>query len=64
MYKLVLIKLNDTQPPVIILIENTLDAGGFTGSRIPEQQTVVRAPARYERFGIVDQLLFSGLITD
>ena len=36
-----LINFDNPQSPVIILIENGLDAGGFSGSRISEEEAVV-----------------------
>jgi len=39
-----LIDLDDPKPSVIIFIEHGLNAGGFSGSAVTEQQDVIGSP--------------------
>ena len=58
-----LVNLNNTETLVIILVDNTLDTGGLSGSRITKQQAVIRLLAIYKSQSVVHQLLFGDLIT-
>ena len=60
--ELVAVYLNDTQAPVVVFVGDGLDAGGFSRSRVPVQQTVVRLSSRHEGLRIFHQLLFRRLI--
>ena len=60
--KLVLIYLNDTQPLVIIFIQDRLDAAGLPGSRVPVEQHVVGLFSADKRLGVLDQLFLLQLI--
>ena len=57
-----LIYLNHAQSLIIILVENGLDAGGFTGSGITKKQTVIGRPSLHKGLRIVNELLFLNLI--
>ena len=57
-----LVDFNDTKPLIIITVQDTLDAGGFSSSRISKQQTVVRLSAPHKSLRIFDQLPFGDFI--
>ena len=59
-----LVDLDDTKSLAVIFIENSLDAGGLAGSRVTEQQTVVRPAAGKEGLRILPKLLLLDLIPD
>ena len=59
-----LIDLDQPQPPVVVLIQYRLDAGGFPRSAVPVQQAVIGLSSRYKCLRIVNQLLLLHLITD
>ena len=46
--ELMLIGLNDTKSLIIILVQDSLDTGRFTGSRITKEQAVVRLSPLYK----------------
>ena len=63
-YKLMLIYFDDSQSLIIILIQDTFDAGRFTCSCITEQQTVICLSSTYKCLCIFDEFLFWYLIAD
>ena len=58
------VDLNDPQAPVIILIGDGLDAGGFAGARVSVEQAVVGRPAADKGFRVLDQFPLGRLIAD
>ena len=63
-YKLMFIHFYDSQAFIIIFIQNSLNTGRFTGSRISKEQTVVRLSASDKSFCILNQFLFWNLISN
>ena len=62
--ELMLVDLDHAQAPVVILIQNGFDTGGFSGTRIAVQKDIVgRAPAD-KSLGIGDQFLLLQLVAD
>ena len=57
-----LINFDNPQSPVIILIENGLDAGGFSGSRISEEEAVVGWFSCQEGLCIFNELILWNFI--
>ena len=62
--ELMLVDLDHAQAPVVILVEDGLDAGGFAGSGIPVEQDVVGGPAADKGLGIGDQSLLLQFVAD
>ena len=60
--ELMLVSFNDTKSLIIILVQDSLDTGGFTCTCITEQQTVVCFSASDKCFCVFDQFLFRDLI--
>jgi len=60
--KLVLINFNHPQPLLIVLVDNCLNAGGFSCPGIPKQQAVIRLFPVYKGFRIVYKLLLCSFI--
>ena len=60
--ELMLVGLNNTKSLIIILIQDTLDAGRFTGSCITEKQTVVRLSSLDKSLCVIDKFLFCDLV--
>ena len=58
-----LIGLNDTKSLIIILVQDSLDTGRFTGSRITKEQTVVRLSPLYKCLCIINELFLGDLIS-
>src|SRR5699024_8094827 len=48
---------------IIILIQNSLDAGGFTRSRVTEKQAVVRLSSLHKSFCVINQFFLRNLIS-
>ena len=61
--ELMLIGLNDTKSLIIILVQDSLDTGRFTGSRITKEQTVVRLSPLYKCLCIINELFLGDLIS-
>ena len=60
--KLVLVYFDHAQAPAVVFVENRLDAGGFSCSRITEEKHVVGRFPVYKGLCILNQLLFLQLI--
>ena len=58
------INLDDAKSLSVILIENSLDARGLTGSGVSKQQAVICPAPCKECFRVLPQLLFLDLIAD
>ncbi len=58
--KLMLVYFDHTQSLVIILVQDSFDAGRFASSRITEQQTVIGLSSSYKCLCIIDQFLLGG----
>ena len=59
-----LVNLDHTKSLIVILIQDTFNAGGFSGSGIAKKQTVVCFLALDKRFRVVDQLLLWNFVAD
>ena len=62
--ELMLVNLDHTKSLIVILIQDTFNAGGFSGSGITKKQAVVGFFALDERFRVVDQLLLWNFVAD
>ena len=61
--ELMLINLNHPQALVIVLVDQSLDAGGLAGAGVPIEQGVVGASPRQEGLRVVPQLRLLALVT-
>ena len=59
-----LVNLDHTKSLIVIFIQDTFNAGGFSGSGIAKKQTVVCFLALDKRFRVVDQLLLWNFVAD
>ena len=61
--ELMFIDFDHTKSLIIILIQDRLDRGRFSGSRIPVEQTVIGSSSFHKSFRILDQFLFLYIIS-
>ena len=62
--ELIAAHLNDAKAPLIILVRDGLDAGGFAGSCLAVEQTVVGRLSLHKGLGVLDQLLLRDFVPD
>ena len=63
-FELMLIHLDHAKSPAVILVQDCLHAGRFTGTCIAEKQDIIRLSARHKCLCILDQFLLLLLIAD
>ena len=57
-----LVNLNHTQALIVILVQNGLDAGGFAGTGVSEQQYIIGRKTFYKGLCIINQLFLLNFI--
>ena len=60
--ELMLVNLDHPQALIVVLVQDGLDAGGFAGARVTEQQAVVGRTAFHKGLGVVRQLFLRNVI--
>ena len=60
--ELMLVGLNDAKTLIIILVQDTLDTGRFTGSRITKEQTVVCLSSLHKGLCVFDEFFLGDLV--
>ena len=58
------IDLNHPQPPVVVGVQDGLDAGGLPRPGVSVKENVIRAPPLYKSLGVFDQFFLLRFITD
>ena len=59
-----LVHLDDTKSLIIITVQDSLDTGRFSGSRITKKEAVVCFSSSYKSLCVLDQFLFRNFISD